>query len=226
MVIKKVILKEGHKFGDMTFVSEAGYYIHNGNNIRMINIRCHCGNIFKTRYGGVVSGTTKSCGCVRIKKLKEQVTKHGMYNSKHYGRWGNIISRCYDENNSRYKDYGGRGIIVHDEWRKDFKAFNDYIVKLPNNGECEMTLDRIDNDGNYEPGNIKWSTAHEQIANQKLRRNNKSGHKGIRKRGNVYNARITINGKEINIGHFKTLEDAVKARLSFIKENNLIEYNS
>jgi hypothetical protein len=100
-----------------------------------------------------------------------------------YVAWQHMIQRCIGANDKRFKDYGGRGITVCDEWRHDFMAFFNYIGPRPSK---KHSIDRIDNDGNYEPGNIQWSTAKTQS------NNNRANHK------------ITINGKTMNIGQWAT----------------------
>lgn len=86
-----------------------------------------------------------------IMKYKPGTTNHPLY-----GKRSQIISRCYDKNNKSYKNYGARGITVCKEWRDDFMAFHDYIIVLPGYGEAGLTLDRRNNDGNYEPGNLRF----------------------------------------------------------------------
>lgn len=76
-------------------------------------------------------------------------------------------SRCYNAHNKSYRNYGGRGIEICEEWKKDFEAFRDYVKVLPHYGEEERTLDRINNDGNYEPGNVRWATKVEQSNNRR-----------------------------------------------------------
>jgi hypothetical protein len=81
--------------------------------------------------------------------------KHGCSNIPEYWAWTRMISRCYDKNNKSYNRYGGRGIIVCDLWRKSFAEFLKHIGRKPN---PEYSLDRINNDGNYEPNNVRWTT--------------------------------------------------------------------
>lgn len=81
-----------------------------------------------------------------------------------------MIVRCTDSANDSYARYGGRGIAVCDEWRHDFQAFHDYVTQLPNYGEKDYTLDRIDNNGNYEPGNVRWATPTQQNRNTRTNR--------------------------------------------------------
>ncbi|HEY5125578.1 MAG TPA: hypothetical protein VIK14_17760 [Ignavibacteria bacterium] len=87
--------------------------------------------------------------------------------SKNYNRWHNINNRCYNTNNNDYKNYGARGIANY--WRYDRLGFTEYISKLEHYKKSGYTLDRIDNDGNYEPGNLRWATAREQQQNKRIK---------------------------------------------------------
>lgn len=107
---------------------------------------------------------------------------HGLYKTKEYEIWISIKSRCYYKKGKRYKDYGGRGIRVYRSWIHDAKSFIDYIKSLDNYGVVGLQLDRINNDGNYEPDNLRWTTPHKNMCNQRIRIDNKSGYSGIRKR--------------------------------------------
>ena len=89
---------------------------------------------------------------------------------KHYARWTDMKSRCHNPEHRRYADYGGRGIAVCDAWRNSYQAYEDYILELGPQPTPKHTLDRTDNDGNYEPGNLRWATPEQQRLNKRLRR--------------------------------------------------------
>ncbi len=120
--------------------------------------------------------------------------------------------RCTSPNNPSYKNYGGRGIKVCDRWmgREGFLRFVEDMGERPEG----MTLDRIDNDGNYEPSNCRWANRSVQSFNGRLPKNNKSGHKGVfwKSRESKWCSVIGVNGKTITLGRYKILEDAVEAR--------------
>lgn len=132
--------------------------------------KCDCGNVVSVYSFNLRNGTTKSCGCLRIEKLVERHITHGLSGAKIHRVWEHIKGRCLNPNDKHYSYYGGRGISIEPSWINDFQAFYDYVSKLEHFGEDGYSLDRIDNDGNYEPGNLRFATMKEQCRN---RRNNR-----------------------------------------------------
>ncbi len=150
--------------------------------------------------------------------------KHGLAGHFIHRAWKHLKSRCYNTNDARYKNYGGRGITICDEWKNDFKAFYDYMIALPNVLKKGFSIDRINNDKGYEVGNMRWSDAHIQAANRGVKSNNKSGYSGVYKKMNRFGCGIRVRGKQVFLGYFNNPEDAVDARNKYIVDNDLTEY--
>lgn len=150
----------GKKFGRLTVIEYADM---DGRHV-MVKCKCDCGNYIVTREYRLISGTTKSCGCYR----KDKLTKHGNRHTKLYHRWCSMRRRCTDSKNKWYNAYGGRGISVCEEWDKSFEAF--YKWAQDNGYNESLTLDRIDNYGNYEPANCRWVTMKVQSNNRRSSR--------------------------------------------------------
>ncbi len=131
------------------------------------NCKCECGNIKSIRYDALKSGATKSCGCLQKETIRNIKITHGLSRTLTYKSWSSMMQRCFNANNTNYKDYGGRGIIVCERWL----IYENFLEDMGSRPDKLLSIDRIDTDGNYELSNCKWSTQKEQNIN---RRNSKS----------------------------------------------------
>lgn len=218
---KTIEYKRGQKLGECIFLYRTGRKLYRSAYGRF---KCRCGNEFEAIISSVKKRTTKTCGCLHHKGLMDRNTTHGLCKHPLYVKWCSMKNRCYDPQNDRYYVYGGRGIKVCDQWEDDFKAYFDYVMPLENAMKDGYSIDRIDNDGNYEPGNLRWATKHTQAANKGTYKNNILGYVGIRKIKNRYVAKIGLYGKNIYIKTCKSAKDAAIARDQYIIDNKLWEY--
>lgn len=181
-----------------------------------------CGNIFKTSIQDVKKGDTKSCGCYSIKNRKEVNVTHSLANTKLYSIWIGIKARVLNPQHKQYNSYGGRGITICDEWKNDAEAFYNWAMLNGYEENKGLSIDRIDNDGNYEPDNCRWTTSTIQNRNQRLRKDNTSGYRGVsyHKSSRKYRVRVRL-GKSISLGLYSTPEDGAVAYNNYIIENDL-----
>jgi hypothetical protein len=147
----------GMKFGRITVVGYVGQP-ENGSGSRWL-CRCECGGETVTRSTALKSGWTRSCGCYRM----DQVVKHMDSNSSEYRTWDAMKRRCFNPETKHFEHYGGRGITVCDRWRESYANFLSDMGRRPS---PKHSLDRIDNDGNYELSNCRWTLQVIQIRNR------------------------------------------------------------
>ena len=162
---KRIEYKPGERVGECVYLHD----VRKKNVKRRAKFRCiKCDeqNTFEANIADVKGLKTVSCGCYGIKQTKRHNTKHGMSDKRIYFVWKNMIVRCCDKNNKNYKYYGGRGICVCEEWRSDFTAFYNHVASLPNYNNVGYSLDRRNNNGNYEPGNVRWADKYTQSQNR------------------------------------------------------------
>lgn len=145
-------VRPGQKYYDLTVIG----FVDNKANSAKCKFLCKCGNETTVRATYVLSGNTKSCGCRK--------KPHGGTSSPEHTSWKAMISRCRRKSDKSYSKYGGRGIKVCKEWIDSYKNFLDHIGPRPSKSH---TLDRIDVNGNYEPGNVRWATSKQQARNRR-----------------------------------------------------------
>ena len=179
-----------------------------------------CGTNFKARTPSVKFGNTKSCGCYRKRRVSESHKTHGLGGTRLYDTWTNMKDRVLNPKNKQYNDYGGRGITICEDWL-DIRNFYNWAME--NGYSDELSLDRIDNGGNYYPENCRWVTKTIQSRNQRIGKNNTSGYKGVSydKKSGKYRVKITVNKKQVRLGRISTPVEGAIAYNNYIIENNL-----
>lgn len=175
---QKIVDIAGQRFGRLLVLSMAG---KNSRNTVLWTCICDCGNAAVVLGTKLRSGHTISCGCAQRDASRLAQTSHGMRRTPEYNIWRSMKSRCYKKTNAAYHNYGGRGIEVCESWRESFTNFIADMGKRPSDSH---SIDRIDNDGHYEPGNCHWSTAVIQ---------------GNNKRNNL---RLEVEGKNMTIAEW------------------------
>lgn len=190
----------GMVFGRLTVTQKAD---KRGNRRQVMWIcSCECGNIVTTRGGSLTSGHTKSCGCL--------AGTHKLSHHPIYSVWCDMIRRCTSINSKSYSNYGGRGIKVCDRWLESVGAFYRDVVANYKEG---LELDRINNDGDYEPSNVRWVTHAQNQRNKGSFKGSSSKYKGVGwdKAANKWTARISKDGRDKYLGCFTSEADAALA---------------
>lgn len=154
------------KINMLTFNEESW---NNTRSVDYIQALCDCGRPHKARKNNIKSGQVKSCGCFSGAGPKS----HGQACHPLYCTWNSMNQRCSNKNDPDYKYYGGRGVKVCERW----KDINNFIADLGEKPSMAHTIDRINNDGNYEPSNVRWATSLEQHANKRQRQGKLGGQK-------------------------------------------------
>jgi len=193
----------GRRFGALVVTEFFGEYM----GLWAWKCRCDCGNNGIFQRARLINGDAKSCGCMKWKTSK----------FPEYKAFDGMKDRCRNEKSKDYASYGGRGISVCERW---LESFNNFYTDMGDRPSENHSIERKDNNGNYEPDNCKWATKSEQQRNLRVRKNSSSGVKGVRliswtnkfMRRYKYEVRFYIDGKNKGIGTFDTLEDAAKAR--------------
>lgn len=227
IIMGKVIqYKKGDKLGsNLIYLRDSTPYVNpytKEQQRKAIFLCSNCGSEFAAIIGNVKKGNTTSCGCLSHK----HTSTHDIYYTKAYRIFYSIISRCENPKDKGYNNYGARGISIFPEWRHNVNLFYDYVSKLDNFEKNKYVLDRINNDGNYEPGNLRWVNYNVSNLNKRPPRHNTSGYIGVRKEYGcqTYFSSITINKKQIIIARSHNPLIVAQARDNYIIAHNLRGY--
>ena len=162
-------LEQGERFGRLTVIGldyVQSYIDKHGKEYKkeFYKCQCDCGNVKSIVKYSLTNKLTKSCGCLNRETISSIFKKHGKTKTKIYSIWGTMKDRCYRAKNKDYINYGGRGITVCDEWKKDFMSFYNWAI---DNGYKEgLSIERIDVNKNYCPENCTWIPLKEQVKNK------------------------------------------------------------
>lgn len=196
----------GRRFGRLLVISFSG---HTAAGKAKWLCKCDCRKMHVVIGASLINGTSVSCGCYMVECAIARSFKHGQAKrgnkSATWKVWVDVVKRCTNPNFWAWEHYGGRGISIDPSWL-DFSQFFADMGERPRG----LTLDRLDNNRGYDPGNCAWVSRRRQAENRRVPKNNRSGCKGIAICKNCYHARITTGGKKISLGRFPLTEEGLQ----------------
>lgn len=161
-------VRRSRRFGRWTVLGRAG---NTSAGTRLLRCRCRCGKIRNVCSANLVSGASKSCGCLVPALIKAARTTHGMTGSHEYGCWKAMKARCGNPRAINFARYGGRGIRLCRRWKRSFASF---LADMGPSPSAAHSIDRKNNDGHYEPGNCRWATVLQQNRNRRCSKSQKT----------------------------------------------------
>lgn len=153
----------GQRFGMLTAIKTVG--VTGINRRRVWLVLCDCGKAKKTAVSNLVDGKARSCGCLKDKIHTDRLKTHGAFGTPEYRTWAGMLSRCRNKASKAYRHYGFRGIKVCSRWLR----FENFLKDMGKRPSLKFSLDRINNNGDYEPNNCRWATAKQQVNNRRTK---------------------------------------------------------
>lgn len=184
----------GDRYGLLTVIADAEDRIRRRGDKRRVQVcKCDCGTEVKVSLESLRAGHIISCNCEKVRLFVERKTTHGLSRHGLHGVWRDMKSRCLNHKSVGFEYYGGRGITVCSEWVTSFKSFYDFAI---NNGWVPgLEIDRVDNDGNYEPGNCRFVTRQVNQCNaRKITSKNTTGYRGVSPKGRKFVVQVQYGG--------------------------------
>jgi len=200
---RKSLNLKGQRFKRLIVIAKAG---KNKWNRSLWWCLCSCGEYTIVSRGGLKKGDTRSCGCLKREFAGKHIKTHGQSNTKVYWVWANMKARCFYGKHIEFENYGGRGIIVCDRWLD----FGNFISDMGPRPKGKYTIERIDNNGNYEPKNCIWLLQSINNQNKRIYKNNTTGCKGVY--WDKFRKKYVATINRIYLGIFENLQDAIDIR--------------
>lgn len=214
----------GKRFGRLVVLNIFSKISKRGWKARYARCRCDCGTEKDVAIYNLISGSIISCSCQsKLNRIKE-LTTHNLSKHPLYRKFFDMKKRCYNKNSIYYGYYGGKGIKIYQDWLDHPENFVKW--GLNNGWKKELTIDRIDYEGDYTPENCRFVPMNIQCINKGKRKDNTSEYIGIKRnnRDKLWVATINVNGKRIYLGSSKDKHKALDERNDYIKKHKLVEY--